>query len=195
MSKILLLDVMGTLVTEPYMEVLPKFFNMSLQELFKKKHPSSWPEFERQEITEEQYFKSFFKDESPDLDGQALKEAMYDHYQLIDGIEGLLSELTAKNVPMYALSNYPSWYLMIEEKLKLSRWLEWKFVSWDTGVRKPDPQAYLGPAKTLGVSTDRCVFVDDRTINCDAARATGMTAIKFVSAAQLRADLIEQELL
>ena len=195
MKKILLLDVMATLVTEPYMVVLPKFFNMSLEELFKRKHPSSWPEFERDEITEEQYFKTFFKEEHPELDGEVLKQMMYDHYEIIEGIEELLDELKAAQVPMYALSNYPRWYLMIEEKLNLSRWLEWKFVSCQTGVRKPDPRSYTGPAQTLGVSEADCIFVDDREVNCEAARATGMTAIQFKSAKQLRADLVELQVL
>ena len=195
MTKILLLDVMGTLVTEPYLEVLPKFFNMSIEELFKKKHPSSWPEFERDEITEEQYFKTFFKEDNPDLDGEVLKKMMYDHYELIEGIEDLLGELKTKKVPMYALSNYPRWYLMIEEKLRLSRWLEWKFVSCQTGVRKPDLRSYTGPAQTLGVPESDCVFVDDRSINCEAARETGMTAIKFESTDKLRAALTQINIL
>lgn len=191
MSKVLLLDVMGTLVTEPYMEVLPKFFGMSLKELYQRKHPSSWPAFERGEITEEEYFSRFFADESTPIDGQALKQAMYAHYELIEGIEDLLDELYSKKVPMYALSNYPDWYLMIEEKLKLSRWLKWDFVSCQTGVRKPDVQAYLGPAKSLSVLTTDCVFVDDRKVNCDAAKETGMAAILFENAAALRRDLTD----
>ena len=190
MSPILLRDVMGTLVVEPYLKVLPKFFNMSLKELFARKHPSSWPDFERGEITEDQYFKTFFAEDQPPIDGDGLKQAMYEHYELIEDIEALLNELKDRNVPMYALSNYPQWYLMIEEKLKLSRWLEWKFVSCLTGVRKPDARAYTGPAEALGVPTSACVFVDDREVNCEAAQKTGMTALQFQTAENLRNELL-----
>ena len=190
MTKILLLDVMGTLVTEPYMEVLPKFFGMSLKEVFSRRDLHSWPAFERNEISEEDYFRESFKNINPDLDGKKLKQMMYDYYQIIDGIEPLLKELQERSIPMYALSNYPTWYEMIEEKLKLSRYLEWKFVSCQTGVRKPDPRSYTGPAETLGVSTSDCIFVDDRKINCEAARETGMVAIEFSNAEKLRAELM-----
>ena len=61
MTKILLLDVMGTLVTEPYMEVLPKFFGMSLKELFARRDMETWPAFERNEMSEEEYFEAFDK--------------------------------------------------------------------------------------------------------------------------------------
>ena len=195
MTKILLLDVMGTLVTEPYMEVLPKFFGMSLKELFARRDMETWPAFERNEMSEEEYFEASFKDIDPSLDGKVLKQMMYDYYQIIDGIEPLLVELREQEVPMYALSNYPTWYEMIEEKLQLSRFLEWKFVSCQTGVRKPDLRSYTGPAETLGVSTKECVFVDDRKVNCDAAKETGMTAIEFSGAENLRKRLIELEVL
>ena len=195
MTKILLLDVMGTLVTEPYMEVLPKFFGMSLKELFARRDLHCWPAFERNEISEEDYFEASFKNIDPNLDGQKLKQMMYDYYQIIDGIEPLLVELREQSVPMYALSNYPTWYEMIEEKLQLSRYLEWKFVSCQTGVRKPDLRSYTGPAETLGVSTEDCVFVDDRKVNCNAARETGMVAIEFSDADTLRQKLIELEVL
>ena len=46
MKPILLLDVMSTLVTEPYEEEVPRFFGMTLEELWEVKDPSAWIEFE-----------------------------------------------------------------------------------------------------------------------------------------------------
>ena len=39
---ILLLDVMGTLVYEPFHTELPAFFGMTLEELYAAKHPTAW---------------------------------------------------------------------------------------------------------------------------------------------------------
>jgi putative hydrolase of the HAD superfamily len=53
------------------------------------------------------------------------------------------------------------------------------------GIRKPDPAIYdLTLERLGGVSPEQCVFVDDLDVNCDAARALGMAAVRFVSSGQ-----------
>ncbi|HKP20355.1 MAG TPA: HAD family phosphatase [Thermoleophilaceae bacterium] len=53
------------------------------------------------------------------------------------------------------------------------------------GLRKPDPAIYELTLERLGgVAAERCVFVDDLELNCDAARELGMTAVWFESADQ-----------
>lgn len=186
---ILLLDVMSTLVTEPFFEVIPKFFDMSIQDLLRDKHPSSWVEFEHGHCDENSYLDRFFADGRA-FDHDGFRAMLRGCYEYIDGIEPLLAELKDNGVPMHALSNYPVWYEVIEDKLKLSRYIEWTFVSCNTGVRKPAPEAYTGPARTLGVDPSTCLFVDDRKSNCEAARAVGMPAIRFEDADSLRAALV-----
>jgi FMN phosphatase YigB (HAD superfamily) len=96
---------------------------------------------------------------------------------------------------MHVLSNYPTWYLMIEERLGLSRYLPWSFVSCRTGVRKPDPEAFLGAARALALPPGACLFIDDHPANVEAARAVGMQALRFEGAASLRAELERERLL
>ena len=53
------------------------------------------------------------------------------------------------------------------------------------GMRKPDPAIYELTLERLGgVEASDCVFVDDLEVNCEAARALGMTAVRFVDAEQ-----------
>ncbi len=53
------------------------------------------------------------------------------------------------------------------------------------GLRKPDPAIYALTLERLGgVAAERCVFVDDLEVNCEAARALGMAAVRFESAGQ-----------
>ena len=47
------------------------------------------------------------------------------------------------------------------------------------GVRKPHPDAYRAAADALRVAVEECLFVDDLTVNVDAARAAGMAALRF----------------
>ena len=51
------------------------------------------------------------------------------------------AELRDAGVAMHTLSNYAPWYRQIEQRLGLSRYLPWTFVSCETGSRKPEPQA------------------------------------------------------
>jgi putative hydrolase of the HAD superfamily len=53
------------------------------------------------------------------------------------------------------------------------------------GLRKPDPAIFRLTLERLGgVAPERCVFLDDVDVNCEAARELGMAAVRFESAEQ-----------
>lgn len=192
-ARVLLLDVMGTLVHDPFYEEIPRFFGMTLSELIAVKHPRAWVDFEHGHIDEATMLARFFADGRA-FDGPGLKRAMWQAYRFLPGIEALLGELAERGVAMHALSNYSPWYALIEDRLSLSRFVAWSFVSCDTGLRKPDPAVYRHAAAQLGVAAGDCVFVDDRPGNCEAAREVGMHALAFEGAASLRLGLAEHGL-
>jgi len=193
-APVLLLDVMGTLVFDPFYEVVPSFFGMSFDQLLREKHPTAWIEFELGKIDESAFLPRFFEDERP-YDHEGLKRAMREHYAWLPGMEALVADLARAGVEMHALSNYTPWYWMIEERTKLSRYVRWSFVSCDMGVRKPDDEAYLQPILELGVAAGDCLFVDDRPRNCEAARRVGMPSVQFENADQLARELRERSIL
>jgi putative hydrolase of the HAD superfamily len=49
------------------------------------------------------------------------------------------------------------------------------------GMRKPDPEIYTLTLERLGdgLRAEECAFLDDIEVNCEAARALGMTAVRF----------------
>ena len=59
------------------------------------------------------------------------------------------------------------------------------------GVRKPDPAIYERACARLGVTADRCVFLDDLGVNLKPARAMGMTTIKVVDPVAAAVELAE----
>jgi HAD superfamily hydrolase (TIGR01509 family) len=185
---ILLLDVMGTLVHDPFHREMPEFFGLTFQQMLEHKHPTAWVEFERGEIDERTFARRFFADERR-VDPEAFREHIRGSYRWLPGIEPLLAELRQQGVAMHALSNYPRWYRLIEERLGLSRYLEWSFVSCETGLRKPAPEPYRHAVRALGVAPEQCLFVDDRERNCEPARELGMEALRFEDAEQLRTAL------
>ena len=105
---------------------------------------------------------------------------------------------------MHAFSNYPSWYTMIENKLELSRYLQWSLVSANTGTtctlsfasrvkfkvatisvlghRKPDRESFEHAASTVGRPMEQLIFIDDSKANIEAAQELGIKAILFTDA-------------
>ena len=175
---IILWDVMGTLIHDPFYEEVPAFFGMTLEELLEVKHPSVWSACERGEMSVEDMETSFFADGRA-FDIAGLRETMQRSYRWLPGIEALLSTLRSREVPMHVVSNYTPWYAMIETAISLSNWVPWSFVSCDIGSRKPDAAYYATVLKRLSVPAARCVFIDDRAANCAGATAAGMHTILF----------------
>ncbi|MER6194272.1 HAD-IA family hydrolase [Streptomyces cyaneofuscatus] len=56
-------------------------------------------------------------------------------------------------------------------------------------VAKPDPAIYRIAAERAGVPAERCLFVDDRQENVDAATALGMTSVLYREPTDLRRAL------
>jgi HAD superfamily hydrolase (TIGR01509 family) len=184
----LLWDVMDTLVVDPFHDVVPTFLGMSFEALLEAKHPRAWIDFELGATDEQTMVKRFFRD-GRRFDHEGLKTAMVDAYRWIDGMDRLLAELAARGLPMFVLSNYPEYYRLIEDKLGLSCYVDWRFVSCRTGLRKPDPRAYRSAAESLALAPAELLFIDDRETNCEGAREVGMDAVRFRDASQLRDEL------
>ena len=189
----LLFDVMDTLVYDPYRE-MASFFGMPARELYATANAEAWYQFERGEI-EQQTFLDRFLPDGPAFDHAAFLALFRSGYRWLDDMEQMLGELQARGVEMHCMSNYPRWFEVIEECLGLSRYLPWTFVSCQTGLRKPSPEAYLSAARQLQREPGQCLFIDNKRGNCEAARAVGMDAVLFINARQLGLELAERGLL
>ncbi len=188
MRPVLLVDVMDTLVYNPFNREIPEFFGLSSAELLAQKHRTAWVRFETGEIDEAEYLRIYFAD-GRDFDHAAFLSVVRRAYRWVDGAEQLLISLCRQGFEIHALSNYPIWYRTIEARLRLSRYLNWTFVSCLTGVRKPASAAYLGAADNLNRAVEACLFIDDSIANCQAAEAIGMPAIRFRNTASLRDEM------
>jgi HAD superfamily hydrolase (TIGR01509 family) len=186
-----LLDVLGTLVHDPFYVELPAFFGLTLDELIAQKHPTTWIEFETGAIDESSAVQRMFRDGRA-VDRVELKKCLRGAYRWLDGAAELLADLRAAGASMHLLSNYPRWYELIEDKLQISRYAAWSFVSCNTGVRKPSPEAFERACRVLGARPTALLFVDDQPVNCRAARRAGIDAIDYVGAEALRKGLAER---
>jgi len=194
MERVFLWDVMGTLVHDPFFVEMPAFFGLTFEEMLESKHPDAWLEFEVGDRTQREFLEDFFVDQRP-FDHDAFVESIRAAYRWLPGMEKLLADLNARGYSMHAFSNYPIWYEWIEQRLRLSRFLEWTFVSCRTGLRKPEPTAYRLVVEELDVPASQAVFIDDRERNCEAARQAGIEAWRFQGAPSLRRRLVAAGLL
>jgi len=66
--------------------------------------------------------------------------------------------------------------------------------SYQHRMAKPDPAIYQQALHQLGTLPEETLFLDDKDVNVEAARALGMKAIQFSNILRLRDDLIVEGL-
>lgn len=187
--RAILFDVMDTLVRDPFHDEMPSFFGMTKADLIRAKHPTAWVDFELGHIDEATFLEIFLSDR--EWDRELFRGTIRASYEWLPGMRELVDAVRARpsRPSLHALSNYPPWYAWIDERCDLRSRLDSSFLSYDMGVRKPHPEAYLHPCRALGITPQEGLFIDDRASNCDAARALGMDAIVFEGAGALEHEL------
>ncbi len=62
-------------------------------------------------------------------------------------------------------------------------------MSYEVGLRKPNPKIYRFALEQAGVKPETAVYIDDRPELVEAGRQVGLTAIRFENSRQLEQDL------
>jgi FMN phosphatase YigB (HAD superfamily) len=159
-----------------------------------------WEEFECGRVNEDEALASIIKELPLDID--IIREALTQCRRLLHVDHDLYGQLKALktemngNLRVYAMTNIsrddfgrlknilPSWDLFDAE-----------FTSFETGMIKPDPRYYKHVLDEISLADPRdAIFVDDKIVNVNAARAFGIHGIVFESPTalmdQLRARLL-----
>jgi len=114
----------------------------------------------------------------------------------IDGAVAVLADLRARDVPLYALTNWPAdKFRHAEEKYDFLRWFRGIVVSGVEGVSKPDPRIFRLLLDRYRLTAEQTVFIDDSPQHVAAAADLGLHGIRFQSPEQLRCELAELGLL
>jgi putative hydrolase of the HAD superfamily len=102
----------------------------------------------------------------------------------------LLGQLTGLGARLALLSNAPSSFGRVAERQPWAEHFTHLVFSGDLRMIKPDAEIYTALLDTLGAGPADCVFVDDRQVNIDGAKAVGMAAHLWTSADELAPTLI-----
>ena len=179
-------DVMSTLIYDPFLRDVPKGMGMSLHDFLSDKDGTAWIDFEKGLIDEEGFAKRFSKD---GRQAYAMRDIIWENYRWIDGMKELLQSLRAQGAVICTLSNYPIWYEELDSRMNLSEFVDHHFVSYRIGHRKPSAQTYQIPLQKMQCDPKDAIFIDDREVNCAAARELGMKGIRFYHTQKLKEDL------
>ncbi len=108
----------------------------------------------------------------------------------IDGTVEILAEVRSAGLPVFALSNMePDRYVLRRDRFAFLNWFDGAVISGIEGVAKPDPKIFEILLERHKLDPRRTAFIDDSPGNVTAARDMGLTALRFVSPADLRRDL------
>jgi 2-haloacid dehalogenase len=115
----------------------------------------------------------------------------------VPGMHAIVEELDSKSVPLFAITNFSAdfWLPFFERERTFFGRFRDIVVSGQVKLLKPDPAIYFLALDRFGLQPAEALFIDDRQINVEGARAVGMRAHLFVDADELRERLAAEELL
>jgi 2-haloacid dehalogenase len=115
----------------------------------------------------------------------------------VPGVHAIVEELDERGVPLFAITNFSADFwapFRAREDIFFRRFRD-IVVSGEEKLLKPDPALYYRALDRFGLKPAEALFIDDRLINVEGARAVGMAAHLFTAAAGLRARLESESLL
>jgi len=127
-----------------------------------------------------------------DVEMLSFADRYFSHLQPNEPMLAFLTELRGAGYRLAILTNnVREWQGRWRAMLPIDELFEVVVDSAFVGLRKPDPAIYRLTCDRLGIGPERCVFVDDVDVNCDAAGALGMTSVLFRSTDQAIAEIRE----
>jgi len=138
--------------------------------------------------TEEQFL-AIYQEMANEIYGQKVS--------LMEGCAALLYALNSKNIPVALASSSPtSWINIMLDRFSLRDSFK-VVVSADelVGQGKPSPAIYLLTATRLGVSSDRCIAIEDSKNGVLSAKNAGMFCIGFRNGFNEEQDLSRADII
>ena len=120
----------------------------------------------------------------------ALWEALYASFPLITDTRVMMDELKSAGYRLFSITdNVHEIVSQLRRDYDFFDQFEAVAVSAELGFLKPDPRIYNWLLETGGIEAHESVFLDDVQRNVDGAKAVGMQACLFTTAAKAREDL------
>ncbi len=174
-------DTMDTVIVDPFFPMLEQLDDIGFLAREGWKSIEAWRAFESGQCTEEEYFARFFNDGVHDGRPQPhlLRDAMHAAYRFMPGMPEFLRDWRAGGGRLLLHTNYPCWFKTVRERFHLDDLFDRVVASHEIQARKPEATFYAAIAEAIDLPPSECLFVDDRDVNVEGARAAGFDAIVF----------------
>jgi epoxide hydrolase-like predicted phosphatase len=148
-------------------------------------------ELEKGHITEEEFTRRLGSELGREL--STMRETYFEHLHPNEPMIEYLRGLRGDGLRLGLLTNnVREWEPLWRAKLPdVDELFEVIVDSAFVGMRKPEPEIYTLTLERMGggLRAEECLFLDDIEVNCEAARALGMTAVRFHDNEQAIAEL------
>jgi putative hydrolase of the HAD superfamily len=147
---------------------------------------------ERGEITEQEFARRLGEQLHDGFDLARLRQLYFERIEPNRPMIRFVADLRGRGLRTALLTNnVREWEPLWRAKLpELDEIFEVVVDSAFVGMRKPEPGIYELTVERLGgVRAEDCLLLDDLEVNCEAARALGMTAVRYEHSDQAIAEL------
>lgn len=101
-----------------------------------------------------------------------------------------VSDLKARGYHLYILSNYSEHTMeLTKQKMAFLPYMDGALFSYTCKLAKPDEKIYEYLLNKFRLNASECIFIDDRMVNVEGARACGIQAILFEDYESARKEL------
>lgn len=184
MYKAILFDFGGVIYQHPVdviPEVIARIYNQPL-ELAIKEYSKYSNDFCTGKISADQIINSLsstFKNskqlsEVKNLWIKYYSELAIPNQEVLDLIKKL-----RKNYKLYLFSNTSEMSNIHNSRTGIYDYFDDVFMSYQLGLRKPDPKIFQRVISSLGIKPAECIFIDDNLKNLETAKQLGITTILF----------------
>lgn len=120
---------------------------------------------------------------------EQLDESRFQALKIIPGTLYIVKELQKQGFQTALLSNVKKRRASVKKRLGYYELFDPALFSYEIGVNKPDPKAYSILLEKLQMPSEAVLFIDNKSVNVEAAKTVGIDAILFQDANQLVEEL------
>ena len=125
-----------------------------------------------------------------------LQEIVRRNFKVVPGTIEIVKDLKKHGFVLGVLSVHSrEWVKHLESLHEYECLFDYLGYSFQSGICKPDPRAFISVASALQCQPHECLFIDDMSKNIMAAEALGFHTHHFSSSEKLRYDLVNRGML
>ena len=140
-------------------------------------------------LSESDFWSQFIDFTSENVTVDQLKDGIRKVLKIFPDVFNIIRSLK-ESYKLVLLSNFTKeWAEYLTTKYKLNELFDDMFWSFQKGIKKPLPEAYLQITEKFGVRPEECLFIDDKERNTKVAKDVGMKIILYKNPEILKKEL------